>query len=143
MINAICTLGGKEGWPVGDALWQLRGLMDRMVGRIGMRRGRRHPRNLRVRSPVDFWRVEALEACQHLLRLRAEDETARAGPGCNLRCYPMPKESRVEQTAFFEPRGISGISTGISALPFHGFVSPGLIGALKRRAEAASEASSG
>jgi uncharacterized protein YbjT (DUF2867 family) len=139
VFEAICSLGGEEGWPVGNALWQLRGMMDRMAGGVGMRRGRRHPRELRVGDPLDFWRVEALEV-PHLLRLRAEMKL----PGrawLQFEVLPDPGGSRVEQTAFFEPRGNLGYLYWYSVLPFHRFVFPGLIGALKKQAEAAEDLS--
>jgi uncharacterized protein YbjT (DUF2867 family) len=135
VFQAICTLGGEEGWPVGNALWQLRGIMDRMVGGVGMRRGRRHPRELRIGDPLDFWRVEALEV-PHLLRLRAEMKL----PGrawLQFEVIPDAAGSRVEQTAFFEPHGILGYLYWYSVLPLHRFVFPGLIDALKEKAEAA------
>jgi uncharacterized protein YbjT (DUF2867 family) len=137
VFEAICSLGGEEGWPVGNALWQLRGMMDRMAGGVGMRRGRRHPRELRVGDPLDFWRVEALEV-PHLLRLRAEMKL----PGrawLQFEVLPDSGGSRVEQTAFFEPRGNLGYLYWYSVLPFHRFVFPGLIGALKKQAEAAED----
>ncbi len=133
LFEAICALGGEEGWPAGNALWQLRGLMDRMAGGVGMRRGRRHPRELRVGDPLDFWRVEALEA-PHLLRLRAEMKL----PGrawLQFEVLPDPEGSRVEQTAFFEPHGLLGYIYWYSVLPLHRFVFPGLIGALKIKSE--------
>lgn len=64
-FDVFCALGDDDGWPAGNALWQLRGLFDRAFGGVGMRRGRR------AGAPLDFWRVEAIES-QHLLRLRAE-----------------------------------------------------------------------
>jgi uncharacterized protein YbjT (DUF2867 family) len=134
VFEAISALGGDEGWPAGNFLWQLRGLMDRMVGGTGMRRGRRQPHELRVGDPVDFWRVEALEA-PHLLRLRAEMKLpGRAWLQFEVR--PDPEGARVEQTAFFEPRGVLGYLYWYSVLPFHRFVFPGLIEALKESAEA-------
>ena len=135
MFQTICTLGGEEGWPAGNALWQLRGMMDRVVGGVGMRRGRRHPRELRVGDPLDFWRVEALEV-PHLLRLRAEMKL----PGrawLQFEVIPDAAGSRVEQTAFFEPHGILGNLYWYSVLPLHRFVFPGLIDALTKKAEAA------
>ena len=137
LFEAICSLGGEEGWPVGNTLWQLRGIMDRMVGGVGMRRGRRHPRELRVGDPLDFWRVEALEA-PHLLRLRAEMKL----PGrawLQFEVLPDPGGCRVEQTAFFEPDGVLGYLYWYLVLPSHRFVFPGLIGTLKRQAEATAE----
>jgi len=133
LFDAICALGGEEGWPAGNALWQLRGLMDRVAGGVGMRRGRRHPRELRVGDPLDFWRVEALEA-PHLLRLRAEMKL----PGrawLQFEVLPDPDGSRVEQTAFFEPHGLLGYIYWYSVVPLHRFVFPGLIEALKVKSE--------
>jgi uncharacterized protein YbjT (DUF2867 family) len=135
VFETICTLGGEEGWPAGNALWQFRGIMDRLVGGVGMRRGRRHPRELRVGDPLDFWRVEALEF-SHLLRLRAEMKL----PGrawLQFEVLPDSEGARVEQTAFFEPHGVPGYLYWYSVLPFHRFVFPGLIGAVKTQAEAA------
>jgi uncharacterized protein YbjT (DUF2867 family) len=131
---AICTLGGDEGWPVGNFLWQLRGIIDRLFGGVGMRRGRRHPRELRVGDPLDFWRVEAMEE-PHLLRLRAEMKL----PGrawLQFEVLPDRGGSRVEQTAFFEPDGILGYLYWYAVLPLHRFVFPGLIRALTRHAAA-------
>ncbi len=133
VFETICTQGGEEGWPAGNALWQLRGIMDRMVGGVGMRRGRRHPRELRVGDPLDFWRVEALES-PHLLRLRAEMKL----PGrawLQFEVLPDSEGARVEQTAFFEPHGVPGYLYWYSVIPFHRFVFPGLIDALKEQAE--------
>ncbi len=134
VFEVICALGGEEGWPAGNALWQLRGLMDRLAGGVGMRRGRRHPRELRVGDPLDFWRVEALES-PHLLRLRAEMKLpGRAWLQFEVR--PDPVGTRVEQTAFFEPRGLMGYAYWYAVLPLHRFVFPGLVRAVKERAEA-------
>ena len=133
VFEAICGLGGEEGWPAGNFLWQLRGFMDRMVGGVGMRRGRRHPRDLRVGDPLDFWRVEALEPF-HLLRLRAEMKL----PGrawLQFEVLPDEEGARVEQTAFFEPRGLLGYLYWYTVLPLHRFLFPGLIQALKEQAE--------
>jgi uncharacterized protein YbjT (DUF2867 family) len=136
IFEAICSLGGDEGWPAGNFLWQLRGLMDRMIGGTGMRRGRRRPHELVVGDPIDFWRVEALES-PRLLRLRAEMKL----PGrawLQFEVQPDADGSRVEQTAFFEPDGLPGYLYWYAVLPLHRFVFPGLIDALKRRAEAAA-----
>jgi len=135
VFETICRIGGEEGWLGGDLLWQLRGFMDRMVGGVGMRRGRRHPRELRVGEPLDWWRVEAHEE-PHLLRLRAEMRL----PGrawLQFEVLPDTKGCRLEQTAFFEPWGILGHLYWYAVLPFHYFVFPGMINALKARAERA------
>jgi uncharacterized protein YbjT (DUF2867 family) len=115
------TLGGKRGWLYADALWELRGVLDRLAGGFGMRRGRRSATDLRVGDAVDFWRVEAWDPAG-LLRLRAEmrlpgnawlqfEAIAQPGGGSLLR-----------QTAFFEPRGILGYLYWYSVMPFHAFI---------------------
>ena len=133
VFDEVCALGGDSGWPAGDALWQFRGLIDRVFGGVGMRRGRRHPCELRVGEPLDFWRVEALEA-PHLLRLRAEMKL----PGTawlQFEVLPDPEGARIEQTAFFDPHGLPGYLYWYAFLPFHRFIFPGLIRAVRRRAE--------
>jgi uncharacterized protein YbjT (DUF2867 family) len=133
VFAVICALGGESGWPAGNALWQLRGFLDRLVGGVGMRRGRRHPHELSVGEPLDFWRVEALEP-PHLLRLRAEMKL----PGVAwLQFEVLPDEhgARVEQTAFYEPRGLAGHLYWYAVVPFHRFIFPGLLRAVRERAE--------
>jgi uncharacterized protein YbjT (DUF2867 family) len=140
VFQAFCALGGENGWPAGNWLWQLRGLLDRALGGMGMRRGRRHPRELRVGDPVDFWRVEALEP-DRLLRLRSEMKLD-GHAWLQFTVRPEGTGSRLEQTAFFEPHGLLGLLYWYSVLPFHWFVFPGMIHTLRRRAEAAMTESS-
>jgi uncharacterized protein YbjT (DUF2867 family) len=135
VFQTFCSVGGENGWPAGNLLWQLRGLLDRAVGGVGMRRGRRHPRELRVGDPVDFWRVEALEP-ERLLRLRSEMRLD-GHAWLQFTVRPEGTGSRLEQTAFFEPHGLLGLLYWYSVLPFHLFVFPGMIRTLKLRAEAA------
>jgi len=133
VFQACCALGGDAGWPAGNGLWQFRGFLDRLAGGVGMRRGRRHPRELRIGDPVDFWRVEALEPGS-LLRLRAEMKM----PGHAWLQFKVSHEgagSRLEQTAFFEPHGLLGLLYWYAVQPLHRFVFPGLARALKARAE--------
>lgn len=133
VFEVVCELGGDDGWPAGNALWQLRGFLDRALGGVGMRRGRRHPRELRAGDPLDFWRVEVIEA-PHLLRLRAEMKL----PGrawLQFEVLPDAGGALVEQTALFEPRGILGYLYWYAVRPFHRFVFPGLVRAVRERAE--------
>lgn len=71
VFSEYTRLGGDHGWPVWNWAWRLRGVIDRLLGGVGFRRGRRDPDDLRVGDAVDFWRVEAVEPGS-LLRLRAE-----------------------------------------------------------------------
>jgi len=134
VFDIVSALGGDDGWPAGNALWQIRGILDRFFGGVGMRRGRRHPRQLRVGEPLDFWRVEALEP-PHLLRLRAEMKL----PGTawlQFEILPDADGSRIEQTAFFDPHGVFGYLYWYAFKPFHRFIFPGLLKAVRERAQA-------
>jgi hypothetical protein len=128
-------LGGDHGWPYANVLWRVRGLVDRAVGGVGMRLGRRDPDHLRVGDAVDFWRVESVRRPE-LLRLRAEMKV----PGRAWLQYEVSgdeQRSLLVQTAFFEPKGLSGLVYWYALLPLHLLVFRGTIRALARRAERA------
>ena len=128
----VASLGGARGWLFWDALWRLRGLVDRAVGGVGMRRGRRDPARLRVGDPVDFWRVEAVADGRRLL-LRAEMRL----PGrawLELAVCPHERGSRVDLTALFEPRGLGGYAYWYALAPFHRPMFRGLLRAVAREA---------
>jgi len=131
-------LGGSAGWPFGNWMWRVRGLMDRAVGGPGMRLGRRDPTHVRVGDAVDFWRVEEVRPGE-LLRLRAEMRV----PGRAWLQYEVtddPAGSRLVQTAFFEPKGLSGRLYWYLLLPAHLFIFRGSIRRIARRAERAAAA---
>ncbi|HET7252042.1 MAG TPA: SDR family oxidoreductase [Gemmatimonadales bacterium] len=127
-------IGGYRGWYYADWLWQLRGLLDRLVGGVGMRRGRRHPDDLRPGDALDFWRVEAAEPGR-LVRLRAEMKV----PGSawlQFEAQPRPGGGSVlVQTAFFEPHGLGGILYWYGTYPLHQAIFSGLARRIARRAE--------
>jgi hypothetical protein len=130
----VCALGGERGWLVGNWLWAVRGALDRVVGGVGMRRGRRHPTELRVGDVVDFWRVEALTP-PRLLRLRAEMRL----PGdawLEWSITPDPEQGRTvfAQRALFRPRGLFGRAYWYAVSPFHRFIFRPLALRIERRA---------
>lgn len=131
VFAAVTALGGATGWHAGDALWRLRGVLDSLVGGPGMRRGR--PARLEVGAPLDFWRVETLEAPQRL-SLRAE---MRLPGAAHLTFAVAPAEgggSTLTQTATFYPRGLLGRLYWYAVAPFHRFVFPGLLAGIARDA---------
>ena len=133
VYRAFCSLGGDSGWPPYTWLWVLRGILDRLVGGVGMRRGRRHPSELRAGEALDFWRVEKVEP-DHLLILRAEMKV----PGkAWLRFRAKPRaDGRTDlvQTAFFAPKGLFGLLYWYSIYPLHKLIFPGMIDEIARRA---------
>jgi uncharacterized protein YbjT (DUF2867 family) len=129
-------LGGDAGWPSANVLWRIRGLMDRAVGGVGMRLGRRDPDRLRVGDAVDFWRVEEVRR-PGLLRLRAEMKV----PGrAWLQYEVLPVDggrSRLVQTAFFEPKGLPGLAYWYALYPIHGIIFRESVRTIGERAMAA------
>jgi uncharacterized protein YbjT (DUF2867 family) len=134
------SLGGKRGWLYGDFLWQLRGALDRFVGGIGTRRGRRSATDLRVGDAVDFWRVERYRP-PSLLRLRAEMKL----PGIAWLQFESVANglggTTLRQTAFFEPRGLFGQAYWVFLLPFHAFIFRNMATRIVRAAEALEQPS--
>ena len=119
--TVIEGIGGKNGWYSFPLAWEVRGLMDRAVGGVGLRRGRRNPKTVRVGETVDFWRVEAKDP-EDLLRLRAEMKM----PG--LAWLELGVETAADgstvyrQRAVYHPRGLAGHAYWWSVAPFHGVV---------------------
>ncbi|MEU3772563.1 SDR family oxidoreductase [Streptomyces sp. NPDC032472] len=133
-------IGGENGWYSFPLAWAVRGWLDRLVGGVGIRRGRRDAARLRVGDSLDFWRVEEIEAGR-LLRLRAEmrlpglawlemyaePAPAAAGDG------PAPR-ARYRQRALFHPHGLLGHLYWWSVSPFHAVVFGGMARNIARAA---------
>lgn len=130
---AIEEIGGETGWYGSDFLWYLRGLLDRMIGGVGLRRGRRDPIHLRVGESLDFWRVESMVP-EKSLKLYAE----MIIPGkawLEFKVRKLPNgQSEVIQEASYSPRGLGGQLYWYAVMPFHIFVFPTMIRNLIRSA---------
>ena len=138
VYRVFSGLGGERGWLYANWLWKLRGVLDRLVGGVGFRRGRRHPDDLYVGEALDFWRVEKVELGR-LLRLRAEMRV----PGLawlEFQVDPQPDgTSRLIQTAFFVPKGLWGQIYWYGIYPLHAAIFSGMVGAIIKRAESISK----
>ena len=134
IFRVFSALGGARGWLVWNGLWHLRGGLDRWLGGVGMRRGRRDAHEVRVGDAVDFWRVEAVEP-DRLVRFRAEMKV----PGrAWLQFHVEPREgggSVVTQTAFFAPKGLAGTLYWYVLYPLHAVIFGDMIKAVVRAAE--------
>ncbi|MEV0943107.1 SDR family oxidoreductase [Micromonospora wenchangensis] len=123
--RVIEGVGGEHGWYSFPLAWSVRGWLDRLVGGVGLRRGRRDPHRLQVGEALDFWRVEEIVPGE-LLRLRAEMRL----PGrawLELRAEPAGEgRSRYVQRAVFLPRGLPGHLYWLSVAPFHTIIFGGM-----------------
>jgi uncharacterized protein YbjT (DUF2867 family) len=134
--KSVEQIGGENGWYGADFLWWARGIVDRLFGGVGLRRGRRSPDTLRIGDSLDFWRVENLE------------------PGVSLKLYAemiLPgkawlefkieevevdgaKMRKISQDATFSPRGLGGQLYWFAVSPFHVLIFPRMLSNLVRSA---------
>ncbi|MEU9335580.1 SDR family oxidoreductase [Streptomyces sp. NPDC048290] len=130
--DVVEGIGGDNGWYSFRTAWALRGRLDRMVGGVGLRRGRRDARHLRAGDSLDFWRVEEIQR-PRLLRLRAEMRL----PG--LAWLELRVEGdgpvRYRQRALFHPHGLLGHLYWWAVSPFHALVFGGMARNIVRTAE--------
>ncbi len=138
--RVVQGIGGRNGWYSSPLAWAARGWADRLLGGVGLDRGRRHPQELRVGDALDWWRVEELcdDPPNRVLRLRAEMKL----PGyawLELRVQPgSDGGSRYQQRAVFIPRGLAGHLYWWAVAPFHGAVFGGMARNITRTAEGGS-----
>jgi Protein of unknown function (DUF2867) len=141
--SVIEGIGGEHGWYSWGMAWGVRGLLDRVAGGAGLRRGRRDPNRLRVGESLDFWRVEEVEPGR-LLRLRAEMKlpglawlefgVATGNTGADGDRRPV-----LTQRAVFHPHGLAGQAYWWAVKPFHGIVFGGMLRNIALAAEKAQE----
>jgi uncharacterized protein YbjT (DUF2867 family) len=143
--QVIEGIGGETGWYSFPLAWWARGVLDRLVGGVGLRRGRRDPRHLRPGDALDFWRVETLRPGA-LLRLRAEMKLpGRAWLELTVR-RDDDGQTQYGQRAIFRPQGLPGHLYWWSLRPFHGIIFGGMarnIAAAAGRVPDAGHASGG
>jgi hypothetical protein len=121
----IQRIGGTTGWYYANGFWRLRGLVDKVVGGVGLRRGRRDPVRLTVGDTLDFWRVEAFEQ-DRLLRLAAEMKT----PGRIWLQFEVDGNqagTTLRQTAIFDPHGLAGRAYWYALYPIHYLIFAGML----------------
>jgi hypothetical protein len=133
LFKAFSRVGGSFGYYTMNWAWRFRGVIDTLVGGVGLRRGRRHPDLVRLHDTIDFWRVSAVRPDEHL-QLSAEMML----PGEAWLEWTVVSEggrSSLEQIAYFRPRGLSGRLYWYAMLPFHGFIFGGMARRIVQSAE--------
>lgn len=121
-IEKIWMIGGEQGWYYGSWLWKLRGFLDKIVGGVGLRRGRTSSIHIQAGDTLDFWRVLYANKSDGRLLLFAEMKL----PGEAWLEFQV-KDGLLHQTATFRPRGLFGRLYWYMVYPFHGFIFSGLI----------------
>ncbi len=122
VLDNIFSIGGKRGWYYADWLWNIRGFLDKLVGGIGIRRGRKNSSDLMAGQVLDFWRVLVADRKEKRLMLYAEMKL----PGEAWLEFKINDSNELVQTATFRPRGVWGRMYWYSVLPFHAFIFKGM-----------------
>ncbi len=125
-LDKIWAIGGKTGWYYGNWLWEIRGILDQLVGGVGMRRGRKNETEIVTGETLDFWRVILADKKEKRLLLFAEMKL----PGEAWLEFKIDDKNVLTQTATFRPLGLMGRLYWYAALPFHGFIFKGMINKL-------------
>jgi hypothetical protein len=123
VIENIWSIGGNKGWYYGSWMWEIRGLLDKFFGGVGLRRGRTSPNHLDNGDALDFWRVILADKENKRLLLFAEMKL----PGEAWLEFRIDEYNILHQIATFRPKGIFGRLYWYSMLPFHFFIFNGMI----------------
>ncbi|TLV03700.1 SDR family oxidoreductase [Dyadobacter luticola] len=126
VVENIWSIGGRRGWYYGNWLWKLRGFMDKMVGGVGLRRGRTNEHIINSGDTLDFWRVLAADKANMRLLLYAEMKL----PGeawLEFKVIKKDAKNYLQQTATFRPKGLLGRLYWLAVLPFHFFIFEGML----------------
>ncbi|SMB92871.1 NAD-dependent epimerase/dehydratase [Hymenobacter roseosalivarius DSM 11622] len=128
VLGNVWSIGGERGWYKVDWLWRVRGLLDKFVGGVGLRRSRRSPTDLRAGDQLDFWRVLVADRPGRRLLLYAEMKL----PGEAWLQFRIVSDEatgghRLEQLAAFRPRGLAGRLYWYSLVPFHFIIFKGMV----------------
>lgn len=126
-LQKIWSIGGSSGWFYANALWRLRGFMDRLMGGVGLRRGRTNEKVINTGDVIDFWRVLHADKANGRLLLYAEMKL----PGEAWLEFHLQEDSLV-QTATFRPKGLLGRLYWYSVLPFHFIIFNGMLNQLTK-----------
>lgn len=132
--SVVSGIGGNTGWYYGNWLWELRGAVDRLLGGVGLRRGRYDKQRLQVGDVLDFWRVYQV-AAPHQLTLLAEMKL----PGAAMLQFSLKEidahTTELEQCALFLPRGVWGMLYWAIVYPFHHIVFNGLLRGISEKSQ--------
>ncbi|MBS4062339.1 MAG: SDR family oxidoreductase [Bacteroidetes bacterium] len=125
VLENIWSIGGDRGWYYGNWLWKMRGFLDKVLGGVGLRRGRTNPHTINTGDTLDFWRVLAADKSNKRLLLYAEMKL----PGeawLEFSIIEKNGKNYLQQNATFRPKGLAGRLYWYSVLPFHFFVFDGM-----------------
>ncbi|MGB6328215.1 MAG: SDR family oxidoreductase [Halarcobacter sp.] len=129
IYKAFTSIGGENGWFTYDFLWGIRGFIDKMIGGVGLKRGRRDQSKLRIGESLDFWKVVDVKENERLL-LYAQMKV----PG-NAWLEFKIEDNKLIQSAYYYPKGVLGRLYWYSLVPIHYLVFNNMINSIIKKAE--------
>jgi len=128
VLKNIWSIGGNTGWYYANWLWRLRGILDKLIGGVGLRRGRTNLNSINPGDALDFWRVLLADRDKQRMLLFAEMKL----PGEAWLEFKIDQDNYLHQKATFRPHGILGRFYWYIMLPFHYFIFDGMIDNMAR-----------
>ncbi len=122
LFDRLCKIGGKNGYYFMDWAWRLRGVMDRFIGGVGLRRGKTQKENIQAGDSIDVWRVLQVDKEHHILKLFGEMKL----PGDGWLEFKIAG-NKIDQTATYRPRGLFGRLYWWLCYPLHIVLFPGML----------------
>lgn len=129
IYQSFIGIGGDNGWFDFDFLWELRGIIDKLIGGVGLKRGRRSQCDLRISDCLDFWKVVDLKENERLL-LYAQMKL----PGSAWLEFKI-QDNKLIQSAYFYPKGVLGRLYWYALVPLHYFVFNNMIKSIVKKAK--------
>lgn len=129
VFKSFTSIGGDDGWFAFDFLWEIRGFLDKLIGGVGLKRGRRDQYNLRLGDSLDFWKVVDIQENKRLLLYAQMKVPGRAWLEFKI------DEDKLIQSAYFYPKGVFGRLYWYLLVPLHYFVFRNLIKSVLKKAK--------
>jgi uncharacterized protein YbjT (DUF2867 family) len=129
VFNSFMSIGGSNGWFDYDFLWEIRGIIDKLIGGVGLKRGRRDQEELRIGESLDFWKVVDIKKDERLL-LFAQMKL----PGSAWLEFKI-KDDKLIQSAYFYPKGVLGRLYWYTMVPLHYFVFKNMCESIVKKAK--------
>lgn len=126
VLDNIWSIGGERGWYYASWIWKLRGFLDKIMGGVGLNRGRRHPTQIVEGDAIDFWRVLYSNRKEGRLLLYAE----MILPGeawLEFSLEDKKIKTILKQTATFRPKGLWGRVYWYLSKPLHIIIFQGML----------------
>ena len=130
VYQSFIGIGGENGWFDFDFLWELRGIIDKLIGGVGLKRGRRSQCDLRISDCLDFWKVVDLQKDERLLLYAQMKLPGEAWLELKI------KDNKLIQSAYFYPKGVLGRLYWYALVPLHYFVFNNMIKSIIKKAKA-------